>query len=141
MRFIRNSALLSLLVATGITNWALAQGAGGARRLYDPNTETTFRGTVEKVSLIDGNRGWGGTHLALRVNEQTYDVHVGPSRYLSKIGLNFSMGDQIEVTASKVKVNGADAVIAREIKKQDKVFTLRDSQGFPKWSGRGRGTW
>ena len=139
MRFMRNSLLVTLLLVAGIASWALAQGGGTAQRVYDPSTETTLKGAVEKVSQVTGNQGWSGTHLALRTDDQTYDVHVGPSGYLSKIGLNFSTGDQIEVTGSKVKLNGADAIIAREIKKQNKVFTLRDSQGFPRWSGGGRG--
>jgi hypothetical protein len=139
MKLTRDSLFFSLLLVAGIASSALAQGGGRAGRLYDPSTETTLKGTVEKVSQVTGYHGWSGTHLVLRTEDRTYDVHVGPSEYLSKIGLNFSTGDQIEVTGSKVKLDGADAIIAREIKKQDKVFTLRDSQGFPRWSGGRRG--
>jgi hypothetical protein len=71
----------------------------------------------------------------VRTADHTYDVHVGPSSYLSKIGLKLSTGDQIEVIGSKVKFNGADAILAREIKKGGNDFTVRDSQAFPKWSG------
>lgn len=139
MKLTRDSIFFSLLLVAGIASSALAQGGGRAGRLYDPSTETTLKGTVEKVSRVAGYHGWSGTHLALRTEDRTYDVHVGPSEYLSKIGLNFSTGDQIEVTGSKVKLDGADAIIARETKKQGKVFTLRDSQGFPRWSGGRRG--
>jgi hypothetical protein len=38
------------------------------------------------------------------------------------------------VTGSKVKYDGGDALVAREIKKGDKVLTLRDEKGNPAWS-------
>jgi len=138
MRVTQNSLFVTLVMIACLASSALAQGGGGARRLYDPSTETTIKGKVEKVSQVTGRIGWNGTHLVLQTDGQTYDVHVGPSDYLSKIGLKFSAGDQIEVTGSKVKLGGADTIIAREIKENVKDFTLRDAQGVPKWSGRGR---
>lgn len=141
MRLTRNSLFVTFFLVAGIASWALAQGGGRAQRLYNPKTETTIKGTIEKVSQVAGHRGWNGTHLALRADDQVYDVHVGPTKYLAKIGLNLSTGEQVEIIGSKIKLNGADAIIAREVKKQDKVFTLRDSQGFPKWSGAGRGSY
>jgi hypothetical protein len=141
MKSARYSLFVTLWLVVGMTSWAFAQGRGRTQRIYDPGTETTLKGTVEKVSQIPGSRGWSGTHLSLRTDDRTYDVHIGPSDYLLKIGLRLTAGDQIEITGSKVKLNGADAIIAREVEKQDKIFTLRDSQGVPKWSGRGRGNW
>jgi hypothetical protein len=46
-------------------------------------------------------------------------------------------GDQIEVIGSKVKYQGADALVAREVRKGGKALTLRNVQGIPQWS-RGR---
>jgi hypothetical protein len=125
--------IIAMLLAVCLAGSALAQVGSSARRLYDPNTETTVKGTVEKVTEI-GDQGWTGTHLTLRTNEQTYDVHVGPSAYVAASGFTFLAGDQVEVTGSKVKFDGADAIVAREIKKDGKVLTLRDRQGIPSWS-------
>ncbi len=122
-----------MLLVACLAGSALAQMGSSARRLYNPNTEITVKGTVEKVTEI-GRQGWTGTHLTLRTNEQTYDVHVGPSAYVAKSGFTFSAGNQIEVTGSKLKFGGADAIVAREIKKDGKVLTLRDRQGIPRWS-------
>ncbi|MDE3148025.1 MAG: DNA-binding protein [Acidobacteriota bacterium] len=113
---------------------ALAQ-AGGRARLYNTATETTLQGTVSAVTNPVGRRGQSGTHLSLQSGGQTYDVHVGPSTYIANAGFTFAAGDRIEVTGSKVQLNGADAIIAREITKDGKLLTLRDKQGFPKWSG------
>lgn len=133
MKITQSSAIIAMLLVACLTGSALAQVGSGARRLYDPNTETTAKGTVEKVIEI-GEQGRTGTHLTLRANEQTYDVHVGPSAYVAASGFTFLAGDQVEVTGSKVKFDGADVIVAREIKKDGKVLTLRDRQGIPRWS-------
>ena len=65
---------------------------------------------------------------------ETPTVHVGPSNYLTQQGFSFAAGDQIEVMGSKRKFEGSDVLIAREIRKADKVLTLRNSQGIPAWS-------
>ena len=62
-------------------------------------------------------------------------MHVGPSAYVSKNGFAFSAGDQVDVTGSKTKLGDTETIVAREIKKDGKVLTLRDNQGIPKWSG------
>ncbi|HVC90894.1 MAG TPA: hypothetical protein VND66_09770 [Acidobacteriaceae bacterium] len=133
MKVTQSSPIITMLLVACLAGSALAQMGSSARRLYNPNTEITVKGTVEKVTEI-GRQGWTGTHLTLRTNEQTYDVHVGPSAYVAKSGFTFSAGNQIEVTGSKLKFGGADAIVAREIKKDGKVLTLRDRQGIPRWS-------
>src|ERR1019366_3675849 len=94
MRVTRNSLFVTTVLVAGITSWALAQGGGRAQRFYDPSTETTVKGTVAKVMEVTGKRGWNGTHLTVWTDGQTYDVHVGPSDYVSKNGFKFSAGDR-----------------------------------------------
>ena len=105
--------------------------------IYDPATEVTINGTIEAVNQLKGPRGWAGTHLGLKTDSGTIDVHAGPSWFLAQNKVSFEKGDQIEVTGSKVKFNGEDAVIARELKKGGSTITLRNAQGIPAWS-RGR---
>ncbi|MGC9225362.1 MAG: hypothetical protein ACP5E2_15730 [Terracidiphilus sp.] len=133
MKIVQSLRIIAMLLAVCLAASALAQMGSSARRLYDPNTETTVKGTVEKVTEI-GEQGRTGTHLTLRANGQTYDVRVGPTAYVAASRFTFLAGDQIEVTGSKVKFDGADAIVAREIKKDGKVLTLRDRQGIPSWS-------
>ncbi len=115
-------------------------GAGmGGGRMYNPSTEATVNGTVEQVRTISGGRGWGGIHLDLKTESGTLDVHLGPSAYLSSKGFQFAKGDKVEVTGSKVTVQGHEAIIAREVKEGGKVLTLRNAQGIPQWSGGRRG--
>jgi hypothetical protein len=109
--------------------------------MYNPATETTVKGTVEEVKQIQGGprSGQGGTHLILKTDKETLEVHLGPTTFLEKQKFTFAKGDQIEVIGSRVKINGADALLAREVKKGDKTLTLRNAQGVPAWSGGRRG--
>src|SRR5690349_16852855 len=135
-----------LLIVAAVLGYALpsayCQGMGGgmgAGRIYNPSTETTVSGTVDQVRTIARGFGGGGTHLDLKTESATLDVHLGPSAYLSSKGFQFAKGDQVEVTGSKVSLQGHDAIIAREVKKGNKVLTLRNAQGIPEWAGGRRG--
>ena len=118
----------------------VAQRGGGYRtkpRPYDPTTEVTMKGSVEEVTEQSGHRGWSGTHLTLKTDTETLDVHVGPSWFISQNQFSFAKGDQIEITGSKVKLGKGNALLAREIKKGGKTLTLRNAQGIPVWSRTG----
>jgi hypothetical protein len=137
----RNSLSMTLALViglgVGIVSYAqMPRGPKGAP-LYNPATESTVKGTVEAVNQVTGRRGWGGTHLQLKTESETLDVHVGPSWFLSQNKMAFAKGDQIEVTGSKVKFANTDALLAREITKGEQKLTLRNERGFPVWSRRG----
>jgi hypothetical protein len=105
--------------------------------MYDPDAEITIAATIEEVNEESGDRGMIGTHLVVKADEGTLDVHLGPSTYLADQGFVFNKGDRIELTGSKVKQEDATFLIAREVKKGDKLLTLRDEQGRPAWAGMG----
>jgi hypothetical protein len=105
--------------------------------MYDPDAEITIAATIEEVNEEGGDRGMIGTHLVVKADEETLDVHLGPSTYLADQGFVFDKGDHIELTGSKVKEDDATFLIAREVKKGDKLLTLRDEQGRPAWAGMG----
>ncbi len=112
-------------------------GPGQRARMYNSANEMTVKGTVEEVENVTGRRGWNGTHLTLKTEDKTFDVHLGPAPFLKEKGFSFAKGDEIEVTGATAEVEGPEALIAREVKKGGKTLTLRDAQGIPKWS-RGR---
>lgn len=129
-----SAALLSLLVLP----FAYAQrglGPGQQNRIYNPATETTLKGTVEAVKTVTGRHGWNGTHLTLKAEGKSYDVHLGPASFIKEKGFSFGKGDQVEVTGSKVEYSGAEAIVAREVKKDGKTLLLRNPQGIPEWAG------
>ena len=112
---------------------ATGQGMG---RTYDPDTVTTLRGTANAVAVMPARGGrMGGTHVTLQSDGQTMDVHLGPTWFLQREGVEVAKGDSIEVTGSVVDSDGNSFLIARELKKGQKVLKLRDEQGVPVWSG------
>jgi hypothetical protein len=144
MNTINKFSLLAVLVLVS-ASWAAAQGPrrccmrGGMAR-YDTATEATYKGTVEEVTQYScPGMGGGGTHLTVKSEDRTLDVHLGPANFVASQKISFAKGDQIAVTGSKVKLGDDEVIIAREVKKGDTTLTLRDAQGVPKWSrGRGR---
>jgi hypothetical protein len=140
-RWILGAALLVVGVS-----FAFAQApspAGQGAPVYDLKTETTIKGTVESVETITavgghGRRGLGGTHLVVKTEKDSVEVHVGPTAYLAEKGITLAKGDKLEILGSRVTVDNETFLIARQIKKGDNTWTLRDASGRPAWSGRGR---
>jgi hypothetical protein len=110
------------------------QRSANRSRIYDRTTETKINGVIQEVKEVPGPGKTTGTHLTVKADGQVYDVHVGPTWYLTREEYTFAKGDTVEVIGSKVKYQGANAIIARQIKKEGKTWTLRNEQGVPLWS-------
>jgi hypothetical protein len=123
-----------LLLAGAVV--APAQGPNARNmRMYNPATETTLRGTVEAVTQPERGQMMG-THLTIKAGDETREVMLGPSVFISRKGFSFAKGDSIEVTGSRVTMGVMEFVIAREVVKDSKTLTLRDKTGKPEWAER-----
>jgi hypothetical protein len=49
------------------------------------------------------------------------------------MGASFKPSDEVEIAGSKVKQDGSDLILAREVAKGDDVLTLRFKDGKPAW--------
>jgi LmbE family N-acetylglucosaminyl deacetylase len=74
----------------------------------------------------------------VKTEKETLEVHVGPTAYLTEKGITLAKGDTLEILGSRVTIDKEPVVIAKQIKKGDNTWTLRDASGRPMWSGRGR---
>ena len=144
--------LMMIVLFFSITSIALAspwqgwQGSGGwgmkskYQRNYDPATVETRIGEVVSVDQITPVQGmYNGIHCTLKTSTETVSVHLGPSWYIERLDTRILPGDNIEVTGSRVTIQGQPAIIAAQIKKGDMLLTLRNNQGIPAWSGWRRG--
>jgi hypothetical protein len=72
--------------------------------------------------------------LLLRTETGTIEMKLGPSAFLTEKQVKIQKGDALEVTGSRVTFGESHVVLAREIRKGDTMWTLRDAPGQPLWS-------
>jgi hypothetical protein len=56
---------------------------------------------------------------------------------LNEKKLAIAKGDMLVITGSRVTLDGERVYIAKEVKKGDNTWTLRDAAGLPLWRGGG----
>ena len=110
-----------------------ASGLAQAPPKYDLATEMKVKGVVEELKLVPPNGGKPIAYLVLKSGADTVEVLLGPKKFLDDMGASFKPPDEVEITGSKVKQDGADLILAREVVKGDDVLTLRFKDGKPAW--------
>lgn len=101
---------------------------------YDPATETTFKGVVQELKLVPPSGGKPVVYLVVKTSPDPAQVFLCPKKFLDDMGIEFKPDDAIEVTGSKVKQDGADLTLAREVVvKSGETLTLRFKDGKPAW--------
>jgi hypothetical protein len=100
---------------------------------YDPATETKLTGVVAELKFLPPTGGKPAAFLVVRDGQETVQVFLCPKSFLDNVGATFKPEDKIEVTGSKVKQDGADLILAREVVKGDDTLTLRFKDGKPAW--------
>jgi len=72
-------------------------------------------------------------YVALKGSPDAIEVFLCPKKFLDDMGIEFKAAEEIEVTGSKVKQDGADLILAREVVKGGETLTLRFKDGKPAW--------
>ena len=117
-----------------------AWGANYYQWNWNPATVETLKGEVmtkDTITPPKGRSAQPAVGMTLKKeDEYAAYVHLGPQWYFDKQDLPINVGDKIEVTGSKIMVEGETVILVSSIKKGDKTWQFRDQQGFPYWSGR-----
>jgi len=91
---------------------------------YDPATETTVKGTVGELKLVPPAGGKPLAYLVTKTGpdreKDTVQIFLCPKSFLDQMGIAFKTDEAIEVKGSKVKQDGADLILAREMVKEEK---------------------
>jgi hypothetical protein len=103
---------------------------------YDLHTEAKFKGTIAELKLPPKGKEKDIAHLLLKNGADTFDVYLCPKSFLDDMDMGFTQGEEIALTGSKVKEDGADLILAREVAKGSDTFVLRDAKGGPVWNWR-----
>jgi len=100
---------------------------------YDPATEGKLKGIVSELKFVPPSGGKPVAYLVMKSGADSVQVFLCPKKFLDDMGVEFKANDEIEVTGSKVKQDGADLTLAREIVKGGDTLTLRFKDGKPAW--------
>ena len=100
---------------------------------YDPATEGKFKGVVAELKFVPPTGGKPVAYLMMKSGPDSVEVFLCPKKFLDDMGVEFKADDQIEVIGSKVKQDGADLTLAREVVKGGDTLTLRFKDGKPAW--------
>jgi len=127
--------LILCLTVVLVPTIAARPAAGAGVPKYDPATEAVFKGTVQEVKDHECPvSGTVGSHVMLKLDEtKTIEVHLAPVKFVKMYELTFAPGDQLEVTGSKIMLDGVETIYAREVKRGNDTYTFRDKNGNPVW--------
>jgi hypothetical protein len=121
--------LLKLAAITVVATSAFAQ----APPKYDTATESKFKGIVEELKFVPPAGGKPVAYLVMKSGPDAMQIFLCPKKFLEDMGVDFKANDEIEVTGSKIKQDGADLTLAREVIKGGDTLTLRFKDGKPAW--------
>jgi hypothetical protein len=93
-----------------------------------------IKGTIEEVKLPPKGSEKEIVHLPVKNGTDSVDVYLCPKSFFDDMGMDFSKGEGITLTGSKVKQGEAEFVLAREVVKGNNTFVLRDAKGDPVWN-------
>ena len=127
------AVLVVLALSLGAVAPVLAQKANVPK--YDVASEAKFKGVIDDVHDRQCPISGGlGSHFNLKLTDGSIvEVHLASTKFVKSYELVFNKGDEVEVTGSKVQFEGADAILAREVKRGNDDFVFRDPQGKPIW--------
>lgn len=125
--------LLQLTAVALVTTSALAQ----APPKYDRATETTLKGTVGELRLVPPSGPKPIAYLVTKTgpdkDKDSVQIFLCPKSFLDDMGIAFKSDESIEVIGSKVKQEGGEVILAREVVKGGETLTFRFPDGKPAW--------
>jgi hypothetical protein len=103
---------------------------------YDLHSEIKAKGVVDEVKLLPWGTRKDVTQLILKSGDDKVFVYLCPKPFQEEMGISFSKGDEISVTGSKVKLEGSDIILVRELVRGTDTLMFRDDKGAPVWDLR-----
>jgi hypothetical protein len=128
------TSLLIFLIIFLIGSAGAEKAAKPTLPKYDLQTEVKIKGTIDEVKLPPKGSEKEIVHLAVKSGADTLDIYLCPKSFMDDMGMDFSKGDEISLSGSKIKEGDADLILTREVVKGNNTFALRDPKGEPVWS-------
>jgi hypothetical protein len=101
---------------------------------YDLHTEMKAKGVVDEVKPLQLGTKEDTTELIVKSGSDVLVIFLCPKAYQEEMSISLSKGDEIAVTGSRVKREGSDIILMREVVKGNDTMVLRDDKGNPVWN-------
>jgi hypothetical protein len=88
---------------------------------------------VEQVKLVPPSGAKPIAYVVLKSGTDSVEVFLCPKKFLDEMGIEFKEKEEIEITGSKVKQDGGDLILTREVVKGGETLTFRFKDGKPAW--------
>lgn len=128
-RSLQTIALTAAIVV--VHAWPMSGPANAPK--YDVATESKMKVIVEELKLPAKGNEKEVAHLMVKSGGETLDIYLCPKSFLDDMGATYAKGDEVTVTGSKIKQEGGDLILAREVVKGPDTLLLRDDKGKPVW--------
>jgi hypothetical protein len=103
---------------------------------YDQKTETKTKGVVDDIKVLTLGSRKDFVELVVKSGDDKVPVYVCPKPFEDEMGIAFSKGDEVSVDGSKVKLEAADVILARQVVKGTDTLMFRDDKGNAVWDWR-----
>ena len=128
------ACLLLMCASLAPAQKAAPNESGGPK--YDVHSEIKTKGVVDEVKMLPFGSRKDVTQLTIKSGDDKVFVYVCPKAFQEEMGIIFNKGDEITVTGSKVKLEGSDVILARELTRGTDTLMFRDDKGGPVWNWR-----
>lgn len=105
-------------------------------RMFNAGAVQTYRGTISDLSSTEPMDGMSDAATMTIKSDRGEDlvVHLGPKWFVENQENQFQDNQQVEVTGSRVDLNGKPVILAVEVKRGTDMLRLRDREGRPYWA-------
>ena len=127
--------MLTALLVGSVATLVFAQGMS-PKSEYDPKTEVTAGGTLEKITHMKrgGCCGKSGLNGIVETEQGRMIVHLAPDWFFDQKKMTLKEEEPVTVVGSKMKKGANEYVVVKTITLGAATLALRDDQGVPLWS-------
>ena len=105
-------------------------------RKFDSGAVQSYRGTITNTGSKEPMAGMSeASTITIKTDRgEEMVVHLGPEWFVDNQEQLFKANEQVEVTGSRIDLDGKPVILAVEVKRGSDTLRLRDRNGRPSWA-------
>jgi DNA/RNA endonuclease YhcR with UshA esterase domain len=137
MKFTRILLGVLVLLLSGAAITLVSQEKNSPKQVsytYATTSEQTMHGLVVETRDFECPvTGTVGSHLTVKNETGSIEVHLAPASFMKQYEINIHKGDKVTVVGSKITYEGKSALIAKSVAIGNETYNFRDQSGKPLW--------